>query len=98
MKRTVTVKLQPSKKQAKILHQLADTGAKVWNRVNYLRRQQFFKEQIVVMKNSSGKSAQQQSSKYAAKTLKHGVHSSHSFTKSGMMNSPLGLSPNHQTT
>ncbi len=47
MKRTVTVKLQPSKEQAKILHQLADTGAKVWNRVNYLRRQQYFQEQIV---------------------------------------------------
>ncbi|GAB6136486.1 RNA-guided endonuclease InsQ/TnpB family protein [Thermococcus prieurii] len=47
MKRTVTVKLQPSKEQEKTLNQLADTGAKVWNRVNYLRRQQFFKEQIV---------------------------------------------------
>ncbi|AHL23229.1 RNA-guided endonuclease InsQ/TnpB family protein [Thermococcus nautili] len=47
MKRTVTLKLQPSKEQAKTLHQLADTEAKVWNQVNYLRRQQFFKEQIV---------------------------------------------------
>jgi len=48
MKRSVTVKLQPSKKeQAKILHQLADTGAKAWNRANYLRRQQYFQEQIV---------------------------------------------------
>ncbi|WP_456453951.1 RNA-guided endonuclease InsQ/TnpB family protein, partial [Thermococcus sp.] len=47
MKRTVTVKLQPSKEQEKILFQLTDLGAKVWNRVNYLRRQQFFKEQIV---------------------------------------------------
>ena len=47
MKRSVTVKLQPSKGQDKILFELADTGAKVWNRVNYLRRQQFFKEQIV---------------------------------------------------
>ena len=47
MKRTVTVKLQPSKEQAKILLQLADSGAKVWNRVNYLRRQQFFQDQIV---------------------------------------------------
>nr|QEK14416.1 IS200/IS605 family element transposase accessory protein TnpB [Thermococcus aciditolerans] len=47
MKRAVTVRLQPSKEQAKILHQLADLGAKVWNRVNYLRRQQFFQEQIV---------------------------------------------------
>ncbi|AJC71133.1 transposase [Thermococcus guaymasensis DSM 11113] len=47
MKRTVTVKLQPSKEQAKILFKLADTGAKTWNRVNYLRRQEFFQEQIV---------------------------------------------------
>ncbi|WP_297488636.1 transposase, partial [Thermococcus sp.] len=31
----------------KTLFELADTGAKAWNRVNYLRRQQFFKEQIV---------------------------------------------------
>ncbi|MCD6525272.1 MAG: transposase, partial [Thermococcus sp.] len=47
MKRTVTVKLQPSKEQEKTLFKLADTGAKVWNRVNYLRRQQFFQDQIV---------------------------------------------------
>ncbi|WP_297420665.1 transposase, partial [Thermococcus sp.] len=47
MKRTVTLKLQPSKEQEKILFELADTGAKAWNRVNYLRRQGFFKEQIV---------------------------------------------------
>ncbi|WP_394296093.1 hypothetical protein [Thermococcus guaymasensis] len=47
MKRTVTVKLQPSKEQAKILSELADLGAKAWNRVNYLRRQEFFQEQIV---------------------------------------------------
>ncbi len=47
MKRTVTIKPQPSKEQEKTLFELADTGAKVWNRVNYLRRQGFFKEQIV---------------------------------------------------
>ncbi|WP_456453494.1 RNA-guided endonuclease InsQ/TnpB family protein [Thermococcus sp.] len=47
MKRTVALKLQPSKEQEKTLFELADLGAKVWNRVNYLRRQQFFKEQIV---------------------------------------------------
>ncbi|WP_276607312.1 RNA-guided endonuclease InsQ/TnpB family protein [Thermococcus indicus] len=41
------MKLQPSKEQAKILSKLADAGAKVWNRVNFLRRQQYFKEQIV---------------------------------------------------
>ncbi|NJE00891.1 RNA-guided endonuclease TnpB family protein [Thermococcus sp. JdF3] len=47
MKRSVTVKLQPSKEQEEKLHQLADLEAKVWNRVNYLRRQQFFQGQIV---------------------------------------------------
>jgi len=47
MKRSVTLKLQPSKEQAKILFELADSGAKTWNRVNYLRRQQFFKGKIV---------------------------------------------------
>jgi len=47
MKRTITLKLQPSKEQAKILFELADFGAKVLNRVNYLRRQQYFQEQIV---------------------------------------------------
>ncbi|WP_297503218.1 transposase [Thermococcus sp.] len=47
MKRSVTVKLQPSKEQEKALFKLADTGAKIWNRVNYLHRQEFFKEQIV---------------------------------------------------
>ncbi|WP_240913584.1 hypothetical protein [Thermococcus sp. JdF3] len=47
MKRTVRVKLQPSKDQEKVLIELADTGAKVWNRVNYLRRQLFFQKQPV---------------------------------------------------
>ncbi|MCD6523409.1 MAG: transposase [Thermococcus sp.] len=47
MKRTVTIKLQPSREQEKILFQLADLGAKVWNRVNYLRRQEFFQNKIV---------------------------------------------------
>ncbi|WP_297090190.1 transposase [Thermococcus sp.] len=42
MKRAVTIKLQPSKEQEKTLFQLADAGARVWNRVNYLRRQEFF--------------------------------------------------------
>ncbi len=42
MKRTITVKLRPSKEQEKILFELANVGAKVWNRVNYLRRQEFF--------------------------------------------------------
>ncbi|USH00294.1 transposase [Thermococcus argininiproducens] len=47
MKRTVIVKLQPSKPQEKALFELADLGAKVWNEVNYLRRQQFFNHEIV---------------------------------------------------
>ncbi|KUH32812.1 transposase [Thermococcus celericrescens] len=42
MRRAVTVKLQPSKEQEKTLFELADIVAKVWNRVNYLRRQEFF--------------------------------------------------------
>ncbi|WP_297518226.1 transposase [Thermococcus sp.] len=42
MKRAVTVKLQPSKEQKKVLFELAGIGAKIWNRVNYLRRQEFF--------------------------------------------------------
>ena len=47
IKRTITVKLQTSKEAERILFQLADTGAKVWNEVNYLRRQQFFKKEPV---------------------------------------------------
>ncbi|WP_048148152.1 RNA-guided endonuclease InsQ/TnpB family protein [Palaeococcus ferrophilus] len=42
MKRTVTVKLQPSKEQEKTLKELVLISSKVWNRVNYLRRQEFF--------------------------------------------------------
>ncbi|AGT34161.1 transposase [Thermococcus litoralis DSM 5473] len=42
MKRTVTVKLQPSKAQEEALKELAQISSKVWNRVNYLRRQEFF--------------------------------------------------------
>ena len=42
MKRTVTIKLQPSREQERTLFELADTGARAWNRVNYLRRQEFF--------------------------------------------------------
>jgi len=33
IKRTVIVKLQPSKAQEKALFELADAGAKVWNEV-----------------------------------------------------------------
>jgi putative transposase len=42
MKRTVTVKLQPSKAQETALKELALISSKVWNKVNYLRRQEFF--------------------------------------------------------
>ncbi|HII67676.1 MAG TPA: transposase [Thermococcaceae archaeon] len=41
------MKLQPSKEQEKALFELADAGAKVWNEVNYLRRQQFFNHEPV---------------------------------------------------
>ncbi|QDA31614.1 IS200/IS605 family element transposase accessory protein TnpB [Thermococcus indicus] len=42
MKRTATVKLQPSRTQEELLFELADAGARAWNRVNYLRRQEYF--------------------------------------------------------
>ena len=42
MKRSVTLKLQPSKEQEKTLFELALITSKAWNRVNYLRRQEFF--------------------------------------------------------
>ncbi|MBP1912374.1 hypothetical protein [Thermococcus stetteri] len=42
MKRSITVKLQPSKAQEKILKELALISSKIWNKVNYLRRQEFF--------------------------------------------------------
>ena len=47
MKRSVTVKLQASKEVERILFQLADAGAKAWNEVNYLRRQQFFNHEKI---------------------------------------------------
>jgi len=43
----VTVKLQASKEVERILFELADIGAKVWNEVNYLRRQLFFNHEKV---------------------------------------------------
>ena len=42
MKRSVTLKLQPSKAQEKTLFKLALITSKAWNRVNYLRRREFF--------------------------------------------------------
>ena len=47
MKRSVMVKLQASKQVERILFQLADAGAKLWNEVNYLRRQQFFSHEKI---------------------------------------------------
>ena len=45
--RTNVVRLWPSKKQHKILKKLANTCAKLWNEINYERRQQFFNGQKV---------------------------------------------------
>ena len=41
MKRTVTVKLQPSKEQEKALLELAQATAIIWNKINYERLKQF---------------------------------------------------------
>jgi len=41
MKRSVTVKLQPSKTQEKILFELAHATAVIWNKLNYQRLKQF---------------------------------------------------------
>ncbi|KUH32769.1 transposase [Thermococcus celericrescens] len=41
MKRSVTVKLQPSKEQEKTLFQLAHASAVIWNKLNYQRLKQF---------------------------------------------------------
>ncbi len=41
MKRSVTVKLQPSKEQEEILFELAYASAIIWNRLNYARLKQF---------------------------------------------------------
>ncbi|WP_148882287.1 RNA-guided endonuclease InsQ/TnpB family protein [Thermococcus aciditolerans] len=41
MKRSVTVKLQPSKEQEKILSELAYATAIIWNKLNYQRLKQF---------------------------------------------------------
>ncbi|CAD5245091.1 transposase (fragment) [Thermococcus camini] len=41
MRRAVTVKLQPSKKQEKALFELAQATAIIWNKLNYQRLKQF---------------------------------------------------------
>ena len=43
MERTVTVKLQPSEEQEKILFELAQATAVIWNKINYERLKQFKK-------------------------------------------------------
>ncbi len=41
MKRTVIVKLQPSKEQEKALFELAHATAVIWNKISYQRLKQF---------------------------------------------------------
>ena len=43
MKRSVTVKLQPSKEQERILFEIAQATALSWNKINYERLKQFKK-------------------------------------------------------
>ena len=46
MKRTNTLKLSPTEEQEKKLFELADNCSKLWNEINYKRRQSFFKGEI----------------------------------------------------
>ncbi|WP_456367352.1 helix-turn-helix domain-containing protein, partial [Thermococcus sp.] len=41
MKRSVTIKLQPSKEQENALSELAQATAVIWNKLNYQRLRQF---------------------------------------------------------
>ena len=43
MKRTLTLKLQPSKEQGRILFEIAQATAIIWNKINYERLKQFKK-------------------------------------------------------
>ncbi|MCD6188743.1 MAG: transposase [Thermococcus sp.] len=43
MKRTLTLKLQPSKEQERILFEIAQATALIWNKINYERLKQFKK-------------------------------------------------------
>jgi len=43
MKRSITVKLQPSKEQERILFEIAQATAIIWNKINYERLKQFKK-------------------------------------------------------
>jgi len=46
MRRTNTFKLKPTKEQEKRLFELADNCSRLWNEVNYRRRQSFFNGEI----------------------------------------------------
>ncbi len=46
MKRTNTFALAPTKKQHRQLSEIADACARLWNELNYRRRQSFFKGKI----------------------------------------------------
>jgi putative transposase len=46
MKRTNTFALAPTKKQCQQLLEIADACARLWNELNYRRRQSFFKGKI----------------------------------------------------
>ncbi|AHC52178.1 transposase [Sulfolobus acidocaldarius SUSAZ] len=50
--RTVVMRLFPNGHQQRKLSKLADSSAKLWNEVNYERRQQFFQEKKVDLKNT----------------------------------------------
>ncbi|ACB39760.1 Protein of unknown function DUF1225 [Pyrobaculum neutrophilum V24Sta] len=50
--RTVRLRLLPTTPQERKLHRLANTAAKAWNEVNYLRRRQFFAKQGVDLRGT----------------------------------------------
>ncbi len=52
MRRACIIRLLPDKVAEEILFELADTCAKAWNELNYLRRQQFFNKQGVDFKKT----------------------------------------------
>ena len=51
-KRTIVVRLLPNGFQERKLRRLADTSAKLFNEVNYERRQQFFRGEKVDLKGT----------------------------------------------
>ncbi|MFP3314562.1 MAG: transposase, partial [Thermocladium sp.] len=54
-KRTIVIRLLPNGFQERKLRRLADTSAKLFNEVNYERRQQFFREGRVDFKGTYDK-------------------------------------------